>query len=200
MADWVIGGDEAGRGPYAGPVAVVAILGPKGWTLPGINDSKKLTPKKREALHAQIIADPWLKIFREWRTNDEIDTRGLHRCCLQAFSAAIKAALIFESDAEVIIDGNMYFTGFKYKSIPKADALFPLVSAASIVAKVERDKYMCEVAHPQYPQYEWNVNMGYGVPGHIAALKIHGPSPLHRKSFRPIAELLREEHEKTKCE
>lgn len=187
----MIGADEAGRGPFAGPIAVTAVLGPREWRLEGLRDSKRITTeKKRRAFYEKIIADPALTIARGWRGVKEIDAVGIHRAGINGFTEAICTLLRQAPDAEVIVDGNMRFQGFIYRSIPKADDLYPLVSAASIVSKVERDAYMTD-ANIDFPEYEFHINKGYGVARHCDALREFGPCAIHRRSFRPVAEQVR---------
>lgn len=190
----ILGIDEVGRGPWAGPLVVGAVVLPKNTTLEGLTDSKKLTAKKRAALDAQIkeIALGW---GLGWVSADEIDGIGL--------SAALRLATIRAVEAvktpyhEIIIDGTINFLketnkGQFVTTMPKADFLIPAVSAASIIAKVARDAYM-EEQDGIYPGYGFGSHVGYGTAKHNAALLALGITPLHRRSFAPIAKLLGEQ-------
>lgn len=187
----ILGIDEVGRGPWAGPLVVGAVVLPETHTLDGLTDSKKLTAKKRATLNEEIKSQA-LGWGLGWVPAEEIDEVGL--------SAALKLATIRAVEAvtapyhEIIIDGTINFLketnkGTYVTTMPKADLLVPAVSAASIIAKVARDTYMEEQALV-YPGYGFESHVGYGTAKHSAALKDYGVTPLHRKSFAPIAKLL----------
>ncbi len=187
----ILGIDEVGRGPWAGPLVVGAVVLPEVHTLDGLTDSKKLTAKKRSILNDQIKSEA-LGWGLGWVPAEEIDKVGL--------SAALKLATIRAVEAvaapyhEIIIDGTINFLketnkGRYVTTLPKADLLVPAVSAASIIAKVARDTYM-EEQGLIYPGYGFESHVGYGTARHSAALKDLGVTPLHRKSFAPIAKLL----------
>jgi ribonuclease HII len=186
----VIGVDEAGRGPLAGPVVAAAcVLGPEAPT--GLDDSKKLSAKRRAVLEPQI------KVSCRWALGvveaEEIDRINIFAATMLAMTRAV-AALALEPD-EVLIDGNMTPAGrhpdwcWPARAIVGGDALEPCISAASILAKEHRDRLMREYARA-HPHYGWETNMGYGTAEHLAALRKHGPSPLHRRSFAPVAQLV----------
>lgn len=186
----VIGVDEAGRGPLAGPVVAAAcVLGPEAPT--GLDDSKKLSAKRRAVLEPQI------KVSCRWALGvveaEEIDRINIFAATMLAMTRAV-AALALEPD-EVLIDGNMTPAGrhpdwcWPARAIVGGDALEPCISAASILAKEHRDRLMREYAR-KHPHYGWETNMGYGTAEHLAALRKHGPSPLHRRSFAPVAQLV----------
>lgn len=190
----IIGVDEAGRGPLAGPVVAAAcLLGPD--ALAGLDDSKKLSAKRRAVLEPQIQAScRWAIAVVE---ADEIDRINIFAATMLAMTRAV-GALVAELAAEpdlVLIDGNKTPAGrvpewrWAARAIVGGDALEPCISAASILAKEYRDRVMR--AHAQaWPQYGWDHNMGYGTAEHLAALREHGPSPIHRRSFAPVAQLV----------
>ena len=186
----VIGVDEAGRGPLAGPVVAAAcVLGPDAPA--GLDDSKKLSAKRRAVLEPQIKAScHWALGVVE---AEEIDRINIFAATMLAMTRAV-AALSLEPD-EVLIDGNMTPAGrhpdwcWSARAIVGGDALEPCISAASILAKEHRDRLMREYALA-HPHYGWETNMGYGTAEHLAALREHGPSPLHRRSFAPVAQLV----------
>jgi ribonuclease HII len=186
----VIGVDEAGRGPLAGPVVAAAcVLGRD--VPPGLDDSKKLSAKRRAVLEPQIKAScHWALGVVE---AEEIDRINIFAATMLAMTRAV-AALALEPD-EVLIDGNMTPAGrhpewcWPARAIVGGDALEPCISAASILAKEHRDRLMREYAEA-HPHYGWHTNMGYGTAEHLAALREHGPSPLHRRSFAPVAQLV----------
>ena len=186
----VIGVDEAGRGPLAGPVVAAACV--LGRDVPsGLDDSKKLSAKRRAVLEPQIKAScHWALSVVE---AEEIDRINIFAATMLAMTRAV-AALALEPD-EVLIDGNMTPAGrhpewcWPARAIVGGDALEPCISAASILAKEHRDRLMREYAEA-HPHYGWHTNMGYGTAEHLAALREHGPSPLHRRSFAPVAQLV----------
>lgn len=186
----VIGVDEAGRGPLAGPVVAAAcVLGPD--APQGLDDSKKLSAKRRAVLEPQIKAScRWALGVVE---ADEIDRINIFAATMLAMTRAV-AALALDPD-EVLIDGNMTPAGrhpdwcWPARAIVGGDALEPCISAASILAKEHRDRLMREYAEA-HPHYGWQTNMGYGTAEHLAALRQHGPTPLHRRSFAPVAQLV----------
>lgn len=187
MAGVIIGVDEAGRGPLAGPVVAAAVLlCPDG--IDGLNDSKKLSEKRRIALEAEI------KAKCRWAIGivdvGEIDRINIFQATMLAMTRAV-AALGIEGDAEILIDGNMTPQGrveawrWPARAIVGGDALEPSISAASIIAKQARDAMMIE-ACADYPGYGFSRHKGYGTADHMAALDRLGPCPLHRTSFAPV--------------
>lgn len=190
----ILGIDEVGRGPWAGPLVVGACLLPE--PIEGLNDSKKISAKKREAL-AEIIREK-ASFGLGWIPAAELDELGLTEALCKAARDAVSQ--ISGKFDEVIIDGTMNFLrGTKYENIaqflPKADQLVPEVSAASIIAKVSRDHYMYGLAE-KYPGYGFEKHVGYGTAAHKAAIERLGLCPEHRRSFRPIAELAKQEKPK----
>ena len=190
----VIGVDEAGRGPLAGPVVAAAcVLGPD--APDGLDDSKKLSPGRRARL------EPLIQQTCQWALGvaeaEEIDRINIFAATMLAMTRAVSAlveALATEPD-EVLIDGNKTPAGrvpqwrWQARAIVGGDGLVPCISAASILAKEHRDRLMREAALA-HPHYGWDRNMGYPTAEHQEALRRHGPSPLHRKSFGPVAQLM----------
>ena len=183
----IAGVDEAGRGPLAGPVVAAAcVLGPDAPA--GLDDSKKLSAKRRAVLEPQIKAScRWALGVVE---AEEIDRINIFAATMLAMTRAV-AGLGLEPD-QVLIDGNKTPEGrvlewrWPARAIVGGDALEPCISAASILAKEHRDRVM-RAAALAHPHYGWERNMGYGTAEHLAALRQYGPSPLHRRSFAPVA-------------
>lgn len=178
----VAGVDEAGRGPLAGPVVAAAVVLPARRWPPGIADSKTLDEPAREDLHGRITA------CARWgvgsATVEEIDTINIYWATMLAMRRAV-AALGFVPTL-VIVDGNADpKCGHPTRTLVDGDALCLSVAAASIIAKVTRDRIMRALA-AQHPHYGWAENKGYGTPVHQAALRLHGPTPHHRRSFRAV--------------
>lgn len=175
------GCDEAGRGCLAGPVVASAVILPKNFKHPVLNDSKKLTEKQRAVLKDEIIesAVAWKVAFVG---NHEIDEMNILRASIKAMHIAIEG---LETEPEfLLIDGNRFYPykSIKYKTIIKGDGLFFSIAAASVLAKTFRDEYM-EKIHLEYPEYGWNKNKGYPTLVHKTALIKFGITPYHRKSF-----------------
>jgi len=183
----VAGVDEAGRGPLAGPVTVAAVVLPSDFTHAVLNDSKQLTEKKREAIYAEITADPRIRWHCCVIEPDEIDRINI----LQAtWEGMRRSALALDPRPHaVLIDGKPVK---KYPlpqvALVKGDSLSFSIAAASVIAKVTRDRIMLRLAE-EFPQYGFEVHKGYPTPQHLAALKKHGPCPQHRRSFGPVAQL-----------
>ncbi len=184
----IAGVDEAGRGPLAGPVSVAAVILDPDRPIEGLNDSKKLTEARREALYPLIVerALAWRIEFVE---ADEIDALNI----LQATLTGMRRALAGLSPAAdcARIDGNRLPTGLPCaaEAIIGGDAIEPAIMAASILAKVARDRRMLEL-HLQYPQYGFDRHKGYPSPAHRAALAAHGPCPEHRRSYAPVRDAM----------
>ncbi len=176
----ICGTDEAGRGPLSGPVVAAACILPKGYMPEGLDDSKKLTEKKREKLYDIIIRDAvaWCVASA---SPEEIDEYNILEASLLAMRRAI-AGLGIHPDL-VLVDGNQN-RGFDLpaKAIVSGDALSPSIAAASILAKVTRDR-LCAEDDAAYPQYGFAAHKGYPTPAHKLAVYEHGPCPLHRRSF-----------------
>ncbi len=180
-AKYICGIDEAGRGPLAGPVCAAAVILPKDILIDGINDSKKLSPKKRELLYDEITekASAWAC---EFVFQDVIDKINIRQATHLAMQKAVNA-LEIKPDV-LIIDGNdgIEFADIKSKYIIKGDTKSQTIAAASIIAKVTRDRYMTELAKA-YPQYGFEKHKGYGTKAHCEAIREYGVSEVHRKSF-----------------
>ena len=176
----ICGVDEAGRGPLAGPVCAAAVILPKGLELPGLNDSKKLTDKKRRELFP-IIKEQAIAYGIGLASHEEIDEINI----LQATYLAMERALQqLEGKADfALIDGNRAKDfGLPVRTVVKGDSLSASIAAASILAKVTRDDIMLEMAE-KYPEYGFDVHKGYGTKAHYEALRVHGHSPIHRMTF-----------------
>ena len=174
------GADEAGRGPLAGPVYAAAVILPRGLEIPGLNDSKKLSEKRREALFYQICEQA--VSFGIARAGvEEIEEINILNAALLAMNRAI--AQLNPQPALALIDGNKN-TGISVPSrcVIKGDATCADIAAASILAKVSRDRYMLEMAE-RYPEYAFEQHKGYGTKLHYERLREFGPSPIHRPSF-----------------
>ena len=181
----MIGIDEVGRGCWAGPLLVVAAR-VKTLLPDGLKDSKKLTKKQRENLFEAIQKS--CDLGEGWVQPAEIDELGLTEAMKLAVFRALNA-LQAKSEEEIIMDGTFNYVPDTYtnvKCLAKADDLYPLVSAASIYAKVKRDTYMSTEAHQQFPAYSFDLHVGYGTALHIAALKLYGVTTIHRLSYKPI--------------
>lgn len=172
---FLCGIDEAGRGPLAGPLTIAGVILHR--EIQGLNDSKKLSEKKREALFDEIRAHSTYHIARF--DAQQIDELGLS-CCLAAGLREIMAAI---GEADYLYDGNSTFGVSGLKTLVKADATVPEVSAASILAKVTRDREMVTLAI-NYPQYGFEGHKGYGSHSHIEAIRTYGYCEIHRKSFK----------------
>lgn len=180
-----VGIDEVGRGCWAGPLVAGAVV--LDLSIAGLKDSKQLTKLQRQKL-SKVIHEQALAVGLGWVTSAEVDRLGL----TAAVGLAMKRALsqITASYDEIIIDGNVNFINSpKSRAVIKADSSVPAVSAASIIAKVARDDYMTEAAK-HYPDYGFERHVGYGTALHLERLKLHGITAIHRKSFKPIINLL----------
>ena len=178
--DIVCGVDEAGRGPLAGPVCAAAVILPRDLQIEGLNDSKKLTDKRRRALFDVITAQA-VSYGIAFASEQEIDEINI----LQATFLAMRRALdqLSMRPAIVLIDGNRETDfGLPVRTIVKGDSLSANIAAASVLAKVTRDDFMLEQAQ-RYPQYGFDIHKGYGTRAHYEALRQHGPCPIHRRSF-----------------
>jgi len=193
LLDWdtvgLVGGvDEAGRGPLAGPVVAAAVILDELQPIAGLNDSKKLTEKRREKLHEEILAKALCCSIAE-ASVQEIDTLNILQATMLAMRRAVDGLRL--KPAKVLVDGNrLPVLDVRAEAIVQGDALVPAISAASILAKVHRDR-LCAQLHAQYPQYGFDRHKGYGTAEHLQALALHGPSPWHRTSFAPVARSLR---------
>jgi ribonuclease HII len=179
----IAGCDEAGRGPLAGPVVAAAVILDPARIPRGLNDSKKLDAEAREALYEKIVATAQVSIA--FGSIERIDRDNILRASLWALARAVKALPV--RPKMVFVDGNMKIDcGCDCEAVISGDALVLSVAAASIVAKVTRDRLMGRIGLA-YPGYGFERHMGYSVPEHCAALKRLGPTPHHRKFFAPVA-------------
>ncbi len=184
----LVGIDEAGRGPFAGPLSLGLVAFKKNHNLVfrGLKDSKKLSPQAREN---------WFKKIENWAGEGRlifshsfihpkvIDEKGLAWALSYAVRQVIRKAGISREEAEILLDAGLKAPSlFIQKSIVKGDEKIKVISLASIVAKVKRDRYMVRIAK-RYPKYNFEIHKGYGTAKHRATLKRYGPSPIHRKSF-----------------
>lgn len=183
----IAGVDEVGRGPLAGPVVAAAVVLDPARLPAGLNDSKKLTLDRREALFSQIMDSADVSIAQA--SVAEIDSHNILRASHLAMLRAI-AGLATPPD-HVLIDGNMVPRGLTLscETIVKGDARSLSIAAASIVAKVWRDRHMVDLAQ-QFPGYGWDANAGYPTPAHKSALVSLGVTPHHRRSFKPVHNIL----------
>jgi len=184
----IAGVDEAGRGPLVGAVVAGAVILDEAQPIEGLNDSKKLTAKKREQLAVQIKqhAKAWAVSSVEPEVIDEIN---ILQASLLAMKQAVEGLKIAPDFA--LIDGNkLPELACEAEAIVKGDARVAAIAAASILAKVERDQQMQDL-HKVYPQYEFDRHKGYPTKVHMALLQEHGPCPEHRKSFGPVRRLLK---------
>lgn len=174
------GVDEAGRGPLAGPVCAAAVILPQGLEIDGLNDSKKLTEKKREALYDIITANA-LDYGIAFASVEEIEELNILNATFLAMNRAL--AKLSPAPELALIDGNRDSgIDFPSRCVVKGDSRCADIAAASILAKVTRDRYMVEMAGA-YPQYHFEKHKGYGTKLHYEAIRQYGPSPIHRLSF-----------------
>ena len=176
----VCGVDEAGRGPLAGPVCAAAVILPRDLEIEGLNDSKKLSDKRRRALFEQITAQA-VSYGIAFATEQEIDEINILQATFLAMRRAMERLTVRPSIA--LIDGNRETDfGLPVRTIVKGDSLSANIAAASILAKVTRDDFMMQQAE-LYPQYGFDVHKGYGTCAHYDALRKYGPCPIHRRTF-----------------
>ncbi len=180
--------DEAGRGPLAGPVVAACVALPADFPLDGIRDSKTLSPAQRERAFARILADA-LAVGIGQADAEEIDALNILRATHLAMRRAVEALAPALALSLVLVDGLAVppLPCSAQRALVRGDSLSASIAAASIVAKVTRDRLMCE-ADLLYPQFGFAGHKGYGAPSHLAALRAHGPCPLHRRSFAPVRE------------
>ena len=184
----VAGVDEAGRGPLAGPVVAAAVILDDLHPIAGLADSKKLSPARRERLYDEIRAKALCCSVAE-ATVEEIDRLNILQATMLAMRRAVEGLRL--KPAKVLVDGNrLPPLPMLAEAIVKGDSKVAAISAASILAKVTRDRW-CAQYHVEFPAYGFEGHKGYGTAEHLAALRLHGPCPQHRKSFAPVAESLR---------
>lgn len=183
----VAGVDEVGRGPLAGPVVTAAVILPNDHTIEGLKDSKKLSAKKRETLAEQIKQQAICFSIAQ-ASIQEIDKLNILHATMLAMKRAVESLKVVPE--LVLVDGNRVpSVGIECRAVIGGDGLEECISAASIVAKVERDNLMCQLA-AQYPGYGLEKHMGYPTKFHMQALQEKGVTPIHRRSFAPVKKLL----------
>ena len=176
----ICGVDEAGRGPLAGPVCAAAVILPEHLQIPGLNDSKKLTDKKRRELFP-VIQEQAIAYGIGLASEQEIDEINILQATFLAMRRALEQLTVRPEIA--LIDGNRETDfGLPVKTVVKGDSLSANIAAASILAKVTRDNIMVELAQ-KYPEYGFEIHKGYGTKDHYEALRTYGPCPIHRKTF-----------------
>lgn len=187
VAAFIAGVDEAGRGPLAGPVVAAAVILDEDRPIAGLADSKKLSATKRAALFDQI-QECALATAIAAATVEEIDRLNIFQATLLAMQRAVAALGV--APTQVLVDGNACpALSVPVQAVVRGDALVPAISAASILAKVSRDRQM-QLLHAEYPVWGFDIHKGYPTPKHLAALALHGASPVHRRSFAPVARVL----------
>ena len=189
----VIGVDEAGRGPLAGSVVAAAVVFPPGFRIDGLTDSKKLSEKKREALYNQITSECYWSFAQS--NSNEIDQINILEATMLAMKKAVEKLMpLIEEDSQaisVLVDGNRCPDLENCRAIIKGDLTEPVISAASIIAKVTRDRQMIALDQ-EYPEYGFSKHKGYGTKAHLEALANFGPiQGQHRFTFAPVKKLIR---------
>lgn len=186
----ICGMDEAGRGPWAGPVVACALMFKRDFLIKGLKNSKELTAEKREEIHEKLKEKTWIGVGVA--DHHEIDKFGLMKATNMAFKRALEELMKQGSATKpdlLIIDGrDKFHLPIPYKSVIKGDEKLKIIACASIIAKVARDRIMKKEAK-NYPQYGFEHHMGYGTKRHQKALKEHGVCEIHRKSYAPIVRL-----------
>lgn len=188
IAGLMAGVDEAGRGPLAGPVVAAAVILDDLQPISGLNDSKKLSAKRRERLFDEIRARSLCFSIAEANVQ-EIDQLNILQATLLAMRRAVEGLRL--KPQMVLVDGNrLPQLSIRAEAVVQGDALIPAISAASILAKVHRDR-LCEVMHERHPEYGFKQHKGYGTAQHLAALEQFGPADCHRLTFAPVARSVR---------
>ena len=183
----IVGVDEAGRGPLAGPVSAAAVILPANYSHPLLDDSKKLSEKKRESIYADIMADERIRWGHAFAEVEEIDEINILKATHAAMARAVEQ---LEAVSPFCLIDGLAVPNFPFESkgVVKGDGKSLSIAAASIIAKVKRDHVM--VAYGvEFPEYGFEKHKGYGTKAHLAALEAHGPTRIHRKSFAPVAQL-----------
>lgn len=179
----VVGVDEVGRGPLVGPVVVAAVMLDDQRPIRGLRDSKVLSPRRREALHDEIMANALCVSIAEAGA-DEVDALNVLQATMLAMQRAVRGLRL--PPTRVLVDGNrLPPLPVPAEAIVKGDARVACIAAASIVAKVRRDRW-CQGLHERFPQYGFDAHKGYPTPAHLQALRALGPCPEHRRSFAPV--------------
>ena len=181
------GADEAGRGSLAGPVVVAAAILPPEFDVRGLDDSKKLTPDRREHESERIRG------LAEWSLvvvgHEVVDRRNVLRASLEGMADALRG--LRYTFLRAVVDGNRLppYTEAPVEAVVKGDGKYACIAAASILAKTERDRIMCDYAL-EFPEYGFELHFGYGTPEHMAALREHGPCSIHRRTFYPVSDMV----------
>ena len=184
----VAGIDEAGRGPLAGPVVAAVVVLPRKFSHQLLDDSKKLTPRQRDGLHTELLGNPEVRWAAAIVSAEEIDTLNILRATHEAMRRAVAA--LADAPDHVLIDGlPVHPFPIPQTALVGGDGLSFSIAAASVIAKVTRDRLMLEHG-AAFPEYEFARHKGYGTALHLARLKEHGPCPIHRRSFLPVREAL----------
>ena len=183
----IVGVDEVGRGPLAGPVTAAAVRLNNNFLSHELNDSKKLSKKNREKIFREIITHSRFAI--SFSSVEEIDKYNILQASLLAMKRAVESLNI--PNATILVDGKFTFdkNNKNIKTFISGDQVYPSIAAASIVAKVIRDRYM-ELIGKKFEVYDWGKNSGYGTKNHLLALNKFGATPFHRKSFSPVHKIL----------
>jgi ribonuclease HII len=182
----IAGIDEAGRGPLAGPVTAAAVILPTGFSCPGLDDSKKMSAAKRQTIYERLTGEPGLIWAVATASREEIDRLNILRATHLAMRRATEA--LNPLPDHCLIDGlPLRDFPFPYDAIIKGDGLSLSIAAASIIAKVTRDRLMAEIDR-EFPQFGFAKHQGYGTKAHLEALRNHGPCRHHRRSFQPVAQ------------
>ena len=183
----IVGVDEVGRGPLAGPVTAAAVRLNNNFLSHELNDSKKLSKKNREKIFREIITHSQFAI--SFSSVEEIDKYNILQASLLAMKRAVESLNI--PNATILVDGKFTFdkNNKNIKTFISGDQVYPSIAAASIVAKVIRDRYM-ELIGKKFEVYDWGKNSGYGTKNHLLALNKFGATPFHRKSFSPVHKIL----------
>ncbi len=189
---WIAGTDEVGRGPLAGPVVAAVVAVAPDFDLNGLTDSKALSRKQREELFEVLTHSDKVHYSVSIVSEVEIDRVNILQASLNAMRQAVES-LTFQPKI-LFVDGNREIPNLKLsnggqRAVIGGDAIVPAISAASIIAKVTRDRIMVE-AEREYPKFSFAQHVGYPTKQHLHELHTHGPTPIHRKSFRPVAEIL----------
>lgn len=187
---FLVGVDEVGRGPLAGPVAVGVARVAEGYDIlahfPGLNDSKKLSEKKRDALHQILmheVKNGNVRVRVCLSGENMIDEKGVAYAVRSALNRGLYSLLPDPTQGKVFLDGSLHAQKeYIQETITGGDGVVPVIMLAALAAKVTRDKLMVQLGE-QYPQYGFEIHKGYGTKNHINAIRLHGISPIHRKSF-----------------
>jgi len=184
----IAGVDEAGRGPLAGPVVAAAVILPDNFPISGLKDSKQLSLKERNFFYA-LIKCKAIAFAVGMVDSEEIDRLNIYWATYKAMAIAIRGLSV--APERIVVDGNRIVPeiDIPQEAIVKGDTTHPSIMSASVIAKVTRDRWMDKI-HQRFPEYGFRSHKGYSTATHLKALKQHGPTPIHRKSFAPVRVLL----------